>query len=132
MIKKLKYLSIGLAFIIVAIALTLYVAHSTKTAHNNKRIITAAVNDIKLPEQFQLVSSKYVDEACLDVCANTLLTYRPANGGQLDKNSVVLELENQGYVYESNYFYTKTYYGKKVHVTVNSGNHHEMSIDVSL
>ncbi len=103
------------------------------SGQHDRQSVSAAVNDIKLPSPYRLVSSVYDNQRCLDVCAHTILTYKAADGSKLSEHDVTTELKLLGYTYDYNSQYcSKNYKNKKVHVTQTSASPSELSLDVSL
>jgi hypothetical protein len=101
------------------------------SGQRDKQAIDAAVRDIKLPPQYQLVSSVYVNPRCLDVCAHTVLKYRSADATPLSQAAVIAELKQLGYSYDAPYYY-KTYKHKQVHIDQTNFPPTQLTLDVSL
>jgi hypothetical protein len=108
----------GLIFGFLVLALIVYiVATITISGVHDQQNVQRAVAEIQLPSEYQLVSSVYDNQHCLDVCAHTLLTYRYENGSVPDIEPVQSKLRELGYVYNDPFFY-KTVNNKRVHVSV--------------
>ena len=127
------YLVKAILAVLVILIVGVLVAIFLSSRHN-KEAIDAAVNDIKLPSQYQLISSKYVGPTvCVDVCNHTLLTYKAVDSTAAANayDVTTAELTSLGYAHNS-YFYYKTYMNKRVYVREETITPTEFTINVSL